>query len=141
MGLLDLDAEAAQRAAKRETNGQHPEPMTFRGETFELPIELPWLFSRALTRVGRLEEQIDEARVPPSASKAKQAAAAAKMDTLGRQMIEALEQAATALIGEDGLERFIRLGATRADVVALINGGPQQIAAISAGESPASDST
>jgi hypothetical protein len=39
MGTLDLDGYAA---ARREAEGDEPKFLTFKGEKFELPAEVPW---------------------------------------------------------------------------------------------------
>lgn len=135
---LNLDEQAAVRIAEREAAGIGPGPVTFRGETFALPDELPWTFTRALGDVARLEEEIGAIVIPEVRTTKAALKALATRDALAVKMRDALEAAVRALLGDDGLERFITLGAARADIVALLNGAPELIAGKTAGESPAS---
>lgn len=55
MGNVDLDAA---RAARAEQNGEHP-TVTFGGEMFELPTEMPFTIVESVNEMQKAQEEGD----------------------------------------------------------------------------------
>lgn len=111
---IDLDAA---RAARREAKGKTPDPVTFMGETFVLPVELPIAAVRWFSKLGE-------------ASKAKD----------GIAITEALEAAVEAIFSATDFERFMALQPSLEDLSAIIEGVPGEYG-MTAGEPQASDTS
>ncbi|MGH2596145.1 MAG: hypothetical protein ACRDH7_09300 [Actinomycetota bacterium] len=105
---IDLDEIVGKVAGKPKTVG-------FRGETFDVPAEIPMAFLVELSRFSR-----DSV----SASEAVRAGA-----------IVAIGDALQRLLGPEGWERFCGLSPTQEHMMALVNAASEMYAELQAGES------
>lgn len=103
---IDLDAA---RAARREAQGEPP-TVTFGGETFNLPVELPFDISEMGTRLNEAQTSTE--------------VAAAMRDTM-------------KMLLADDYDRFMALRPSTQDLVVLVEGIPKEYG-IGPGESRAS---
>jgi hypothetical protein len=109
--MIDLDAA---KAARREAAGEHPEPIRFGGDTFELPVELPFEVGH---RLLSLLENI-----------------AAGSSAVFEDVMGVLEP----LLGE-GYPAFMAHGPSMPDIMELLTGLPREYGFTDMGESPASE--
>jgi hypothetical protein len=112
MTTVDLDAAAT---ARREVKKDAPE-VKFKGETFSLPVELPYDVPEALAEVAAATERKDD-----------------------NAITVAISYALTALLGDD-YAKFRELKPSMEDVQALLEGVLGEYGFASPGEAPASSS-
>jgi len=105
---LSIDLDAA-RAARREARGEAP-TVTFGGETFALPVELPF-------EIAEVGQRLNAA-------------------TTSTDVAEAMHDAMRMLLADD-YDRFMALRPSLQDLTALVEGIPGEYG-ISTGESRAS---
>ena len=107
---INVDQDAA---ARRESAGIHPE-LIWKGDTYELPVELPIDCVRALGRLSR-------------ASKSKD----------GEKIQDGLVAVMENLLTDEDFKRFMRGRPSISDISAVVAGIPEEYG-IQAGESTAS---
>lgn len=104
------------RAVRREAMKKVPSPVTFQGEQFALPAELPITAIRWMIKLG-------------DASAAKK----------GKAIAEALEAVVGALFSVNDFGRFMALQPSLEDLTAIVEGLPAEYGMSGVGESQASD--
>lgn len=115
---MNIDLDKA-RAARLEAAGE-PHTVTFAGEVFALPVELPVPFGEALSRIVQVADPVT-----------KETKELLSPDVVG----------ATKALLDGQTERFMALQPSYNDIAEFVNEASRLLAGRSLGESPASRSS